>query len=249
MSLVRRGACRAFALTAASLFVAACDSRPPGNPSPISPDIAFRFAEGPQGWVHGFSDYSLTSENAMQLVGDYRPLRAPLASTQSAFFLSADNRSDDVFMFIKKRVAGLAAGKDYSVRFTVEIATDTPYGCSGAGGSPGESVYVKAGATAQEPAAVLTNGFYAFSVDKGNQANGGSAALVLGNVANSTPCQAGPDGPLRTWELKTLVSESRLKVRTAPDGTLWVFAGADSGFEGNNRLYFTTFTAALELVN
>ena len=55
-------------------------------------------------------------------------------------------------MFFKGPISGLLPGSRYGVTVSVEIATDTPAGCVGVGGAPGESVRIKAGATAVETA-------------------------------------------------------------------------------------------------
>ena len=80
----------------------------------------------------------------------------------------------------------------YLARFNVEIATNVPSGCIGVGGAPGESVWVKAGATTVEPVAIDQGGQLRMNIDKGNQSNGGANAVVLGNVANSRSCDQLP---------------------------------------------------------
>ena len=54
-------------------------------------------------------------------------------------------------MFFKGPVGGLSPGASYGVSVSVEVATDTPAGCVGVGGAPGESVWIKPGAIAVEP--------------------------------------------------------------------------------------------------
>ena len=51
-------------------------------------------------------------------------------------------------------------------------------------------MYLKAGATADEPVALLdTLGEIRLSADKGQQSNGGRDAGVVGTIANGTPCE------------------------------------------------------------
>ena len=54
-------------------------------------------------------------------------------------FISGVNRSDDLFMFFKRPIAGLSPGGHYIVTVSVEIATDTPAGCFGVGGGTSAS--------------------------------------------------------------------------------------------------------------
>ena len=52
-------------------------------------------------------------------------------------------------------VDGLTPGARYAATVRTEIATDTPRGCFGVGGSPGESVWIKAGVSVEEPIPVI----------------------------------------------------------------------------------------------
>ena len=56
----------------------------------------------------------------------------------------------------------------------------------GIGGSPGGSVFVKAGASTAEPVALEDGrGYLRMNIDKGNQSGGGESMAVLGNVAHA----------------------------------------------------------------
>ncbi|HEY0074883.1 MAG TPA: hypothetical protein VGB77_12325 [Abditibacteriaceae bacterium] len=229
-----------FGLTVVGLIMAGCNGASSGSGNQR---LVFDFANGPQNWVGGFADYPANNSEIFELTTDYRSLPAPLDNSKSALFISGINRSDDLWMFYKRRVTGLRPNSLYRVQFEVQFATEAAKGCFGVGGAPGESVFVKAGASTVEPMAVVDNaGDYRFNVDKGNQANGGAAALVLGNVANTRDCAL----PAQ-WELKTLNSPDTLSVRTDANGALWLFFGTDSGFESLTRLYYTRFSATFTL--
>jgi hypothetical protein len=230
------------------LVAAACHS--PTSPGSVVTS-SFDFAAGPQGWVSGFADYPAGQEAFYELVADYRPLPPSLAADRSALYISGDNHSDDLFMFYKRRVAGLDAAARYEVRLEVEIATDVPTGCGGVGGSPGESVYVKAGAGQFEPttASDALGHLRLVDFDKGNQAVGGSNALVLGNVANSQPCEVSSEGIVRRWELKTLRTPAALAIRADDHGAVWLLVGTDSGFEATTSLYYTRVIATFAPVS
>jgi hypothetical protein len=183
-------------------------------------------------------------------VSDYRPLPAELAPSQSALYVSASNYSENLFMFFKGKVTGLRPNGAYDASFTTQIATNTSNGCVGIGAPPGEGVYVKAGAFAEEPVAVLVGDLYLMNLDKGNHGYGGSDMTVMGNVANSIPCQdASGGGLLYVWEFKNLASQSRaLHVRAAQDGSIWLIVGFDSSFGGWQELYVTKFGVTFEKV-
>jgi hypothetical protein len=204
-------------------------------------EVLVDFTLGPQGWIAGFSDYPAGQEGFYELDSGYRPLPPPLDTMGSALFISGNNHSDDLFMFYKGRIGGLEPGRTYRVSFAVEFATSVPQGCVGIGGSPGESVYVKAGASEVEPAAVNTGGYYRMNVDKGEQSNGGANAVVLGDVANSRPCGEAPQ-----WELKNVSGGGGVDVTADAEGSLWLFAGTDSGFEGATSIYYTSIRAILD---
>jgi hypothetical protein len=231
---------RTAAIGAVLAAAAACGS---STPSPGgSQTFTFVFSAGPQSWTAGFADYPAGQEAFYELSSGYQPLPAPLGPGASAWFLSGNNHSDDLFMFLKRRVTGLRADAAYTISFTVEIASDVPRGCGGVGGQPGESVHVKAGAAAAEPRTQPdASGHLRLTVDQGNQANDGRDAVVLGTIDNSVVCGNAP-----RWELKPLQSRAgALTARTDRDGALWLFTGTDSGFEGRTSIYITRFVATL----
>ena len=144
-------------------------------------------------------------------------------------------------MFFKGPIEGLQPGARYTVAVRLEIATSVPAGCVGVGGAPGESVWIKAGVTAVEPLAVEDNSYLRMNVDVGNQSNGGTESVVLGNIANSRSCEEP-----RQWEMKSFRARSTpLPVSTAADGRAWLLFGADSGFEALAEVYFTQVSVTL----
>jgi len=216
-------------------LVAGCTNNDPQT-------IRVDFRQSQQSWTSGFADYPVGQDDFYELVSDYRPLEAPLSTDENALYISGNNHSDDLWMYYKGRVAGLDANRRYSVRFEVEIATRVPNGCFGVGGSPGEGVTVKAGASDVEPVSVVEGADWRMNIDKGNQTNGGVNALVIGDVANSIPCGETPQ-----WELKQLSSGMEsISVTTDGSGNVWLFVGTDSGFEATTSIYYTWFVAAFE---
>jgi hypothetical protein len=227
------------ALLASALLVS-CSDEPTDPSEPLTDRVDF--STGQHGWTAGFSDYPAADEAIYHLQSDYRTLPAPLDTSQRALFNSGVNRSDDLFMYWKGEIIGLSPGTRYRASFEVEFATNVPSGCVGVGGSPGESVYVKAGATDIEPESELVNGFYLMNIDKGNQSTGGENAVVLGDVASSHPCGGGEP----QWELKQLSSMETVEVTADSDGRVWLLVGSDSGFESITSLYYTRVLATFE---
>ena len=221
------------------LLIGGCSGSQP--PPTDSLTFIFDFSLGAQGFVAGFADYPPEHADIYELNSGYRTLPPPL-EPRSALFISGANRSGDLFMFFKGPIDSLPPGARYNVAVSLEIATSVPAGCVGAGGAPGESVWIKAGATAVEPLAVRDGSYLRMNIDIGNQSNGGTEAVLLGNIANSRPCEQP-----RRWELKSFQARSMPEpISIAEDARFWLLFGADSGFEALTEVYFTqaavTFT-------
>jgi hypothetical protein len=159
--------------------------------------------------------------------------------------MQGHNHSDDLFMFLKVQVDGLKPDTAYDAIFAIDLATNIPEGMMGIGGSPGESVYVKAGATTTEPLVVEdASGYLRMNIDKGNQAEEGEDMINLGNIANPNLDPETADGS--TYALVELDSAGqRFTVTSDGDGKLWIIAGTDSGFEGPTTVYYDRITVEL----
>ena len=220
------------AVTLLAAMLGGCSGNPTGPTDTLT--FTFDFRRGPQGFVAGFADYPPGNAEIYELTSDYRALPPPLAS-ESGLFISGVNRSDDLFMFFKGPVDGLSPGASYEVTVSVEIATDVPAGCFGVGGAPGESVWVKAGATAVEPLPVREGSYLRMNIDIGNQSAGGSEGVVLGDVANSRRCEQPPQWERKSFEGRPVPAS----VSIPASGRAWLLFGVDSGFEARTGIYFT----------
>ncbi len=197
----------------------------------------YTFEEDQQGWVTDFADLPADYDHAIyELASGWSEL--PSGLDGNAIYLSGHNRSDDLFMFLKKQVVGLKPNTTYQVFFSIDLASNTPEGMMGIGGSPGESVYVKAGATTDEPQVITDDqDWLRMNIDKGNQASEGEDMINLGTLAN-------PNIDLDTftgeeYAIMTLDNQDRtFTVTTDNDGSVWVIAGTDSGFEGPTSVYY-----------
>ncbi|MXW26771.1 MAG: hypothetical protein F4Z77_10850 [Dehalococcoidia bacterium] len=192
----------------------------------------FSFENDAEGWEVDFADLPVDApQDLYELDGGHRPL--PEGLDGSGIYVQGHNRSDDLFMFLKRQVGGLRPDTEYAVSISVDLATSIPPGLVGIGGSPGESVYVKAGASPVEPVTSEDDiGHLRLNIDKGNQARGGEAMVVLGDIAH-------PDAARDAYAIKTLTNADQpLTVRTDSEGRLWLIVGTDSGFEGFTTLYY-----------
>ncbi|MDP7534996.1 MAG: hypothetical protein QGI88_14650, partial [SAR202 cluster bacterium] len=131
----------------------------------------FTFDGGTNGWVAGFADLPADFDQATyELDSGGRAL--PEGLSGNGYSIQGHNRSDDLFMYVARYVDGLQPSTDYAVSAEVDFAKNVPAASFGIGGSPGKSVYVKAGATATEPSEQQDgNGWLRSNVDKGNRSN------------------------------------------------------------------------------
>jgi hypothetical protein len=212
-----------------------------------APYHEFTFKKDEEGWKVDFADLPVDyGRDIYELNFGVRELPYELGLNKNGLMISGHNRSDDLFMFIRRQFTpqdGIKAGKSYLVTITMQIATNAPKGAVGIGGSPGESVYIKVGATAAEPVPVVTDGFYQMNIDKGSQAGDGRDGFVVGDAAKE-------DGSLDSkFALKSIDNiNKQVNVTADNNGSFWVFIGADSGFEGRTTIYFNNIQVVTERV-
>ena len=117
-----------------------------------------------------------------------------------------------------------------------------PTGLFGIGGSPGSSVYVKAGASTIEPDTFESQDQHLrMNIDKGNQSTSGQSMVVLGDVAHPEV-----DEDDQKYLIKTMDNvDSPLSVEADDEGRVWLVVGTDSGFEGLTALYYARISYEL----
>lgn len=230
------------ACTAVLAALAACgsnDTLPRAGDVPPAPtlkpvQLAADFNQGIDGWQGGSSDYT-AADAPENVVFEQRALPAPLSG--KGYYVAGHNRSDDLFLYVKKQFGGFVPSASYQVSFTVKFATNVPTGCMGVGGSPGESVWVIGAASDIEPVASLKGDRKELNIDHGNQGGGGKAGQVLGTIGNSVTDCGTP-----VYESKTVKSREPLTVKADSNGKLWLLVGIDSGFEAASQLMFQSVT-------
>jgi hypothetical protein len=219
----------------------AVSSPPPPQVVVVNDD----FLMGNRGWRAGFADYSPVNGD-MELMSGLAPLPPSLGVTGMGFVLIGHNRSDDLFMFLTKKLTaadGIWPNKRYEVSYRLVIASNAGGdACAGIGGHPGYSVYLKAGASEEEPRVELdATNHYRLTVDKGNQSVGGSAASVVGDISTGSD-NCSESAPYKSLER---VHRHTSLVQADAFGELWLLVGTDSGFEGKTTLYYQAIVATL----
>ncbi|XWW45075.1 hypothetical protein JYG30_20405 [Fibrella sp. USSR17] len=189
------------------------------------------FSVGINGWEGGYTDYSTPQDSLIKFRFEQANLPAPLNVAQKSLRVYGENRSDDLFMYISRKLTNLAPNTEYSLLFEVELASLYPESGFGAGGGPATSVMLKAGASPVKPEKIKDGSYYRLNLDKGNQLEGGKDLVAIGNLANG-----------KDIEEYTLIQRSNegtpFKVRADAKGELWLIIGTDSGFEGNQSIYY-----------
>ena len=195
----------------------------------------YDFMNGIQGWEGNFADYPVGDDEFYELAFEHSRLPVPLDENEGALKITGNNHSDDLFMYIMKNIDGLDANTTYDISIEIEFATNGPDGMFGVGGSPGESVYMKAGVTAIKPERnVDEQNWYRINIDKANQAQSGNDMIVLGDFSNDTETE--------NYVLKTITNSTVFTVSSNASGELWLIVGSDSGFESTTTVYYNQIT-------
>jgi len=199
------------------------------------PEVTYKFDETQEGWIGGFADLPIGEENKEFYSLDFQYADIPVEGKESkGLYITGNNHSDDLFMYITKKVdkeIGLKANTKYKVDLSFDMATGVPGGMMGIGGSPGSSIYVKAGIVNVEPNVVEDSlNYYRFNIDQGSQSGGGKDMTVLGNVEKTD------ESVDESFQYKSF--ESSYEVITDENGQAWIVIGTDSGFEGITQLYY-----------
>jgi hypothetical protein len=225
-------------LTTACAVLAACGDRGPTQPSNDPITFSFDFNAGEQGWIADFVDFPTDREGDVGFVSDHRSLPPPLDGAGKALYHEGLNLSDDLFMYYKRQVDGLEPGASYRVTFHVGFATRLGRDCAA-----GLGLLLKAGAVADEPVRVIgtAEGWYRLSADKGGGAVVGSEAVLLGEIRNDDPGCSGEFGLGMLGE-----GVGPLVATAGEDGSIWLFFGEESVFEGFHELHYTAFEAVCE---
>jgi len=207
-------------------------------------EFNYTFDEDLQGWVTGFADLPADHEPDFYELDSGRK-ELPSGLEGYALYMSGNNRSDDLFMYAQKQITGLKPETTYQVQFDVELASNSPAGMMGIGGSPGESVYIKAGAVPHEPKLVTDSiDWLRMDIDKGNQASEGEDMINLGTYSNPNidpETQTGDEYALMSLDNQFVP----FQVTSDKEGNIWVIVGSDSGFEGTTAVYYNAINITL----
>jgi hypothetical protein len=208
----------------------------------------YDFRESDHAWIAGFCDYP-----AEQHDSDLYELKSGYVNTtisgraRNAYSISGYNHSDDLFMYLKKKITGLQPDTQYILTYEIEFASDLSGG-NLSDGAAGQKVFMKVGASDSEPKSVIDDaGNYIMNIDKGNQGSDGEDMIVIGNIV-TTELAEGLEVITRSNSPSTATEpayDKRFVVKTNSKGELWLIVGTDSGFDGRTTLYYTSISTVL----
>ncbi len=197
--------------------------------------FTYDFAAGYDGWTGDFADYPPSDSVLYELAFSRTTLPAPLNTSKQALMITGKNHSDDLFMFLKKKITGLLPNTTYTIKIEIECASRAPTNGFGVGGAPGEGVILKAGATLIEPVKVVQEDHYRMNINKANQGLPGPDMDTIGHV-----------GVADTTTVFAFINRSNaghlFTLTTNASGEAWICIGSDSGFEATTTLYYSKIT-------
>lgn len=211
-----------------------------GGPPPAPAlRVTYDFSAGTQGWSPIFTDLPVRDDvpgGFYELMWGWATLPSELPARGKGFMLSGNNHSDDLGMYIYRKLTpadGIVPGRNYRARITATFASNAPTGCFGSGGAPGEAVAFQLGATPLPPTrSVDVEGWY--------RLDNREDRFAAGDIANGEPCPADGVGRYRF-----LTRAQELDVRASDQGELWLLVGTESGFESTTRLYYRAVSVVL----
>ena len=220
-------------LIVTTIFFVGCN-KDDDNSSPKT--FTYDFSTSQYGWIGGFADHPDTSATDYNLVFSRTNLPAPLNTSKQAIKIGGTNRSDDLFMYIKKKIEGLEPNKTYKIKFEVDFASNAPTNHVGVGGAP-DAVWMKAGAMLIEPESIFQSsaGLYLMNLDKGNQSTDGANMYNIGTIGVS-------DNTNQYTQISRNNNSRLFSITTNSSGEVWIIIGTDSGFEARTELYYNKIT-------
>ncbi|GAB5553661.1 MAG: hypothetical protein Sapg2KO_32520 [Saprospiraceae bacterium] len=194
-------------------------------------ELVLVFEDTNADWINGFADLPADSEQTprseFELEAEFS--RGPVVAAKT-YKLSGNNLSSDLFMFLSRKIEQLEPNQTYYALISVDLYSNVPAGLIGPGGSPGESVYLKAGMLDFQPTVSTESGFDYLNVDKGNQGQNGTEMINLGDIAHH--------GTEQDYQLIQRNHSKAIEFKSNSNGEAWVILGTDSGFLGKTTLYY-----------
>lgn len=223
--------CRKVILGGVLVLLASCNSNEDDQAPLLIFPANFDFTESDHGWSHGFAEYPSGPDSALfELKYAYTDQPSQSLLTKRSVMLSGNNVNRDLFMYLKRKIDGLKPNTDYTITFTIELASEFSSDFFSTSGS----VYLKAGTTSHEPKTVEDAGYFVMNIDKGSEANtSGQDMISLGAIVSTTE-----ETGYTLLTRNNTMTNSRYVAKTNADGELWLIVGTDSSHEGTTTVFY-----------
>lgn len=200
------------------------------------------FSDGLSTWQPDFTGYPASWQDSVDYELRWDWVDRPAGTGRGkALMLSGKNLDEGLFMFIKTQVYGLSPNTEYALVFGIQLASDASSNIDGTNGSPGKSVYLKAGASTIEPMKVVNDGNCYFNLDKGDQESlSGSDMVVLGDITS-------PSEGYALINRNSSTHPAPFIVRTDANGRFWLVIGTDSNYHGTTTVYYTEISVLMSV--
>lgn len=194
--------------------------------------ISYSFQDSTQDWAGYFSGNSALSslpENDSSLEFSYA--NVPIANNKTkGLLLRADNYSNYIFMYVIKKVdsLNLKPNTSYNITLTFDLATSVPSNLLEYGGTPGQTIFIKAAFLNSSPNITT----FANHPLIGNLSDVFINSLEnIGNIAKSDSSND------MSFKIKNFQYKSA--ITTDNEGSFWTLIGVDSQFEIPLELYLS----------
>jgi len=217
------------------LMASSCTAEPDNDVSVFN--SSYDFNDSSYGWSGGAADYNLKDTANIKFDLTYATVPERIAPARHSLKLSGSTKGDYLTMFIKKQITGLRPETEYTLAFDVELVCD-------ADSIAGQTIILKAGATASEPRTIERDQRYRLNIDNGVYGENGVDMIVIDTVrVNSAMNEYGivqsGDAPSKYVYVKA---------QADVDGSLWVIVATESSGFGRSIVYYTkvgiTFSAS-----
>lgn len=197
--------------------------------------VESQFQTTTENWAGNFSEYGKAeTDTSLDISLGRTWLPVALDSTKYGFRIQGRKKGSNLFLFLKKKVTGLMPGRNYKIVFDIDLGT--AYGDSTNASS--KLIYLKAGASPNEPVKKLANSIYTVSIDKGQPAKDGTEMVILGTVSNAIN--------KNTYVLvRRFNDDNPVIVKPDANGVIWLCVGVDTGYEGMTILYYDRIKATI----
>ncbi|MBH5316257.1 copper amine oxidase N-terminal domain-containing protein [Paenibacillus sp. GSMTC-2017] len=204
-------------------------------------ELHYSFEKSNEDWAADYADLPTIGDKSIYELENKRSLiPTPGNTTNFGYYIKGMNRSDDLFMFLNKKVTGLQPNTTYTANMSFNLYSNVSSGLIGIGGAPAEAVYVKAGVVNVKPGLKIVEDYYRMNIDTGSQSQSGKDMKNIGNIGKLNADKEGYQAKLFTYETK---------VTTDKNGDVYLIIGTDSGFEGLTTVYYDDIKVKLSPVN